>query len=137
MQKAFKQSDWRLQVQRWEPEEGHLDVLNYSLKFAFFWCLLIPLGPSTPLPIKIRSRKLANCIWLMGDRVQSHQQSPLLGAHLWSLDSGFFPRKESPDLSCCLKSKTGPFQQEHGPGREAINKIMGQTHSTYSISLYK
>lgn len=60
--------------------------------------------------------------------MQSRQQSLLLGAPLWSLDSGFFPRKDGPALFCCLKRKAGPFQQEPGPGREAISKIMGNAH---------
>lgn len=32
---------------------------NYRLKFAFFWCLLVPLGPPSHSPNKIRPRKLA------------------------------------------------------------------------------
>lgn len=46
-------------MQRWEQNEGHLDVLNYSLKFAVFLVLPGSPGPPTPLPIKMRSRRLA------------------------------------------------------------------------------
>ena len=95
-------------------------------------------GAPTPLPIKIRSRNLAVSFCMGRDGVQNHQPNSLLAAPLRSLDSVVFPpRKDGLGLSCCLKNKASPLQQECGPGREAVSKIMENTGYTYSISLYK
>lgn len=75
-------------MQRWEQNEGHLDVLNYSLKFAFFWCFLVPLPPPpTSLPIKIKIQEAGNFIWRMGDSAEPSAESfagcPSLASGLW------------------------------------------------------
>lgn len=130
MWRAFKQFVKRLQVAEVGAELRTFGCFKLQSQVCIFF-LVFPGSPRvpTPLPIKIRSRNLAVSFVMGGDSTKSHRQSPLLDAALQSLDSGFFPRKDGQGLFCCLRSKASSIQQECGPGREAINKIMRNTHN--------
>lgn len=129
MWRAFKQFVKGLQVAEVGAELRTFRCFKLQSQVCFFFFLVFLGSSSVPIPsIKIRSKNLAVSFVMGGDSTKSHRQSPFLGAPLQSLDSGFFPRKDGQGLFCCLRSKASSFQQECGPGREAINETMRNTH---------